>query len=127
MTKKRPFLTIAAILSATLILGMILGGMIVGAIIRDRVENLRALRTADGFAYHVGKIIGPVPDGQQATLDKILKDTGQQVEQVIARRRTEYMLILDDMERELEPVITRAQLEKLRAVRRQLRAQADGN
>lgn len=124
--QKHPLLTVTATLSATLILGMILGGAIVGAIIRDRLETLRDVRTADGFTQYVSQQIGPVPADRQARFNEILSGTGAQVEQLLKEGRSDFMQIIDSMEQELAPVISKEQLERWQAERKKVRDRIDG-
>lgn len=122
MTRKRPVLTVTAVLLITLLLGMVLGGAIVGAIIRDRLEALGDLRTEAGFVAHVLEKVEPLSDDQKVKVGLIAGDTGKKVEALLASRRTVFVSTLDAMEADLKEVLTEEQLERWQNARLKARA-----
>jgi len=126
-TLKHPLLTITVTLSATLILGMVLGGLLVGAVIRDRLDTLRDIRTAEGFTRYAIEKIGPVPADKEAKVYAIINTAGTDVEQMLERGRTGFMQIMNRMEQDLTPILSQEQLERIRAERKTVRDQLDGD
>lgn len=126
-TLKHPLLAVTAMLSTTLILGMILGGMLVGAIVRDRFETLRDIRTAEGFTRYVREQIGTIPADEEARFHSIINTAGADVEQLFKTGRADMMNIMDRMELELAPILSKEQLEHFQTERQKVRDQIDGN
>ncbi|TNE63830.1 MAG: hypothetical protein EP335_08490 [Alphaproteobacteria bacterium] len=123
---RKPIFKMAGLMLATLVVGIVLGGVLTGAVIRHRVENLRDFRTAEGFARHMSEIIGPVPEARRGDVQAILLATGRTVENALDGRRTELMLALDDMEAQLSVVLTPEQLARWQALRQRMRNRVGG-
>lgn len=114
---RRSWVLAAIVLGLTFSLGALTGGGIVNALVDKRLAQLRALGTAEGFAERVRSAIGPVAEGRQASLDRVLTTTGLDLQRILAGRRSDYGGRLDRMERELARILTPAQLAGWRKLR----------
>lgn len=121
MKTKKPILKVAAMLTATLLVGMFFGAAILGAVIRDRLEVLRDMRTADGFVSHVSRLIGPVEADQETEVNAILLATGREVESLVGYQKQEFMILIDSMERELSGRLTEDQMTRWYKARERIR------
>ena len=120
-TRTKSILKSSLILASVLILGMLIGGMLTGAVVRERLQVARDFQTSAGFVHHTERLIAPESEAQRAEIRMVLKRSGAKAELAFERGREELALILDHMERDLEPVLTAEQMERLRARRSQLR------
>lgn len=98
------------VLVLTFGMGVFTGGGIVNAIVEQHLEEWRSLSTAEGFAKRVRDAIGPVPGHRRPAMDRVILDTGQDLAELLARRRSEYGTRVDEMEQQLSDILTREQL-----------------
>lgn len=73
------------IVIGTLIVGMVLGGLIVGAVARHRLQELAELRTRPGLVNRLERVIQPTSDAQRDTVRAVLT---RHAERIVALRRT---------------------------------------
>ena len=125
MKTRKPILKVTAMLLATLVVGMLLGAMILGAVLRNRLEVLQDLRTADGFTSHVSRLIGPVDAAEATEVRAILEATGREVESLMDYQQEEFQILLDGMEAELAHRLTPEQMQRWYDVRARIRKRLD--
>jgi len=105
----------AAILAATLALGIVLGMMVHALMIRGRSRQQAELRGPPGFVAHLERVIEPEP-GQAAPVRAILEATADRNDRVIRAARDALRTELDSMTLRLGPVLSPAQQRRLQAM-----------
>lgn len=112
-----------SILLATLLIGALIGASVTGAIVRQRLDTVRAFASSDGFTAQLIKVIEPVSDQQQAAIEPLLRQAGRDIEDVVGVTRVEIFLVMEGLETALTDHLTEAQLQRLRDRRQQVRMQ----
>ena len=112
-----------SILLATLLIGALIGASVTGAIVRQRLDTVRAFASSDGFTAQLIKAIEPVSDQQQAAIEPLLRQAGRDIEDVVGVTRVEMFLVMEGLETALTDHLTEAQLQRLRDRRQQVRMQ----
>jgi hypothetical protein len=102
----------AAILFATLALGVVIGMLGSGLLQRVRTERLGELRRPRGFAAHMEEIIQPRED-QRAAVHQIVDSIGRRNDSVIRAARVELRAGIDTMQARLAPLLDDDQRERL--------------
>lgn len=98
-----------SILVFTLVIGMVLGALIHGAVMRNRFKQTAfRMRTQWGFVERMERVIQP-DDSQREEMRKILRKHFQKMNQFQA----EMSVIMDSLRIELEPILTKEQKERL--------------
>mgnify|MGYP003651514203 CR=1 FL=1 len=121
MSSAKPIFKVTAMLGATFLVGMLMGALVLGAVLRGKLEVLRDMRTADGFVSHVSRLIGPVEPDQATEVNAILEATGREVESLVTYQQQEFMILLDGMEGELETRLTPEQMQRWHDARDRIR------
>ena len=112
-----------SILLATLLIGALIGASVTGAVVRQRLDTVRAFASSDGFTAQLIKVIEPVSDEQQAAIEPLLRQAGRDIEDVVGVTRVEIFLVMEGLETALGDHLTEAQLQRLRDRRKQVRMQ----
>ena len=115
-----------SILLATLLIGALIGASVTGAIVRQRLDTVRAFANSDGFTAQLIKVIEPVSDQQQATIEPLLRQAGRDIEEVVGVTRVEIFLVMEGLEKTLAPHLTQTQMQRLQDRRQQVRMQYQG-
>ena len=121
----RPRLKAALILGATFLLGLVLGSLIVGAVVRERLQAIADFRDRDRFVARVEAFLEPTSDSQAEAIRPILEAAGARTESAFVVLRGDLTRIFDDLERELAPLLTEEQRQRLSDRRVLLRQRAD--
>lgn len=121
----RPRLKAALILCATFSLGLVLGGLIVGAVVRERLQVIADFRDRDRFVARVEAFLEPTSEAQAEAIRPILEAAGARTESAVAILRGDLTRIFDDLERDLAPLLTEEQKQRLTDRRASLRQRAD--
>ncbi len=121
----RPRLKAALILGATFSLGLVLGGLIVGAVVRERLQVIADFRDRDRFVARVEAFLEPTSEAQAEAIRPILEAAGARTESAVAILRGDLTRIFDDLERDLSPLLTEEQKQRLTDRRASLRQRAD--
>jgi hypothetical protein len=111
----------ALILAATLLLGMVLGGLVNARMVDSRVEQIGHLRTDRGFVRHFDTAIEPVDDEQEARIREILDRNAARMTDHMRRSRAEARAIMGSMREELSLILTDEQMAQLQERRPRLR------
>jgi hypothetical protein len=102
------------ILTATLILGMVLGSLITGKVMRNRVyDRLEALRTERGFVDRIERLIRP-DDHQREEVNRILSRHFGRMREVGKQMHEEFDAINDSLVQDLSQVLRPEQLERFK-------------
>ncbi|MGA2382618.1 MAG: hypothetical protein ABSG61_04205 [Gemmatimonadales bacterium] len=101
-----------AILVATLALGVVLGMVGQGLLMRDRARRVAELRTPPGFVSLVEEVIQPRAE-QEARIRPILEESARSYDSAVASARVELGAVLDSMKLKLAPLLDDRQRERL--------------
>lgn len=101
-----------AILVATLALGVVLGMVTQGFLMRSRWREVAELRRPPGFAAHLESVIRPRPE-QVAAVRPVLEATGRTNEVIINGARERLRLAVDSMRTQLAPMLDAEQNQRL--------------
>jgi hypothetical protein len=77
------------ILSATLLIGIVLGGVISGAIVNRRLQHLTELRRPGGFAFFLEHAIQPEDEAQAEAIHDVLDRMGPRFHEILERSHSE--------------------------------------
>lgn len=105
----------AAILLATLIIGMVCGALILGAFARDRLQPPPQV-TRERFVERWVRMVRPDP----AQLQRIREVVGEHepgFRENYMRHRQEMQVLVDSLHRDLEPILTEDQLQRIKQMR----------
>lgn len=102
----------AAILLATLALGVVLGMVLQGLLMRDRTRRVAELRTPPGFVSLVESVIEPRA-AQADSIRPILEEHARRYEGLVGSARTALSAVLDSMKLQLAPLLDERQRERL--------------
>ena len=105
----------AAILLATLIIGMVCGALILGAFARDRLQPPPQV-TRERFVERWVRMVRPDP----AQLQRIREVVGEHepgFRENYMRHRQEMQVLVDSLHRDLEPILTEEQLDRIKRIR----------
>lgn len=103
----------AAILLATLAIGIVLGMVGQGLLIRERTRRVEDLRRPRGFADELEQVIEPRDDTQRQAIRAILEATGHRNEAIINGAHESLRAVLDSMRTRLAPILDDRQRERL--------------
>lgn len=93
----------------TLAIGMVLGALIHGAVMRNRVKDMAfRMRSNEGFMRRMEMIIQP-DESQREALRKILRKHFQNMSQY----QENFRAMMDSLRTELEPILTEEQKKRL--------------
>jgi hypothetical protein len=107
-----PKLKSALVLGGTLLLGMVIGGLVTGAVIGKRAQRLAlALGNEDRFVGATMNFIEPNPE-KQDTVAHILHHYGATLASETKAYRKQQILILDSLKHDIMPLLTAEQQER---------------
>lgn len=101
------------ILLATLILGIAIGALGVGALAHRRGEHLRELRQPGGFVEHMERVIRPRDEAQREAIRPILEETDRIHWVLMDSTHNRLAAELQRMRERLAPHLDEAQQERL--------------
>ncbi|MGH7556301.1 MAG: hypothetical protein ACREMD_00685 [Gemmatimonadota bacterium] len=101
------------ILLATLILGIALGALGVGALAHRRGDHLRELSHRGGFVEYMERVIQPRNEAQREAIRPILEQTGRIHWTLMDSTHTRMVAELERMRQRLAPHLDEAQRERL--------------
>ena len=100
-------------LISTLVLGVLIGALLVGPLIaRRHFDRVDAMRTREGFAQRMERIIEPGAS-QVAQVREILNRHAAQFDGIFTQHRLQMDALVDSMWQELRPILTAEQLQRL--------------
>jgi NH3-dependent NAD+ synthetase len=109
------------LLAATLLIGLIAGASITGAIVRERLSYVRSFANAEGFATRFTELIEPLTQEQRTAVEPILQAAGGQIEARFQASGRQVFAVIEQLEQDLGGVLSQEQMKKLRAQRAKLR------
>ena len=109
------------LLIATLMIGIVAGATVTGALLRERLEYIRSFSKAEGFVVRFGELVEPLTPHQRAQVDPILKNAGAEIEATFGGAGEKVYGIVQQLEKDLSPHLTEEQLLQLQQRRLELR------
>ncbi|NNC65664.1 MAG: hypothetical protein HKN84_12830, partial [Gammaproteobacteria bacterium] len=101
------------LLLATLVIGLVLGALINGYFVRQRLDRIGGLMNPGGFGEHIEAIIQPTNDEQREAIRKVLDSASPQALAVMRESRQRMRALNDSVKAELENILTEEQMERL--------------
>ncbi len=105
----------AAILLATLIIGMVCGALILGAFARDRLQPPPQV-TRERFVERWVRMVRPDQE-QMRRIREVVGEHEPGFRENYMRHRREMQTLVDSLHRDLEPILTERQLERIQRIR----------
>lgn len=103
----------AVMLFVTLALGIAVGALGVGALSRQRSEQVQQLRRPPGFVAHMEEVIRPHDSAQRAKVDSVLVLTAAHNDSILRRANAQLRAALDSMRAHLDPILSADQRDRL--------------
>ena len=97
------------ILVITLFIGMILGALIHGAFMQNRIKDMAFRMRAPFGLLRILEDVVDLDESQQEAVHEVLKRHQERM----SRSRREVRTMMDSLRKELEPILTQEQLERL--------------
>jgi hypothetical protein len=101
------------VLLATLILGVLLGALLTGAVIRHRVAERSALLTPKGLAAYVEAAAGAETEAQRGAIREAAARAAPAVRATFRRARAEMEATVNQLRADLEPALSDEQMARL--------------
>lgn len=102
-------------ISATLLVGVLIGALATGAILNQRVEELQALRRQGGVVRFMERIIEPTDARQRAELRAVLDEFASRQMEIRQATFEEHRALFNTLREELDEILTPEQKQDLRA------------
>ncbi|MEL7489827.1 MAG: hypothetical protein AAGJ73_03840 [Pseudomonadota bacterium] len=110
-----------AILIATLMIGVVAGATVTGALLRERLEYIRSFSKAEGFVVRFGELVEPLTPQQRTQVEPLLKNAGAEIEAIFSGSGEKVYAIIEQLEKDLAPHLNEEQLLQLQQRRLELR------
>ncbi len=94
-------------------LGMILGGLLTGAMVNRRMHRIAELRTTRGMAFRIEEIVQPDSPEQREAIREVLDQAAPRFGEIFEQSRAEVHSVFDSVLAELEGVLTEEQQQRL--------------
>ncbi len=101
------------IITASVVAGVVIGALAVGAVVNHRVDELRALRRPAGFAPMIERVIQPQDGQQRREIQEALRRAAERNMELRMYMHERHFMILDSLRSDLEDVLTEEQMERL--------------
>ena len=102
------------LLGITLMVGVVLGALLVGAVGQFRAGRVEGMRGRDGFVRDIQRMIGPRDEAQRAKLRPIIEATAERNGQIMDAFNDQMRAALAELVAELEPHLDAEQMARLR-------------
>ncbi len=109
------------IILTTLIVGLVGGAMITGALFRERLEYIRSFSKVEGFEVRYSEMIGSLSDQQRAEVELLLRAAGEEIEMTFNSTGHKVYAIVEQLEQDLIPYLSDEQIARLRKRRTEIR------
>jgi len=100
------------IIVLTLVIGMIIGALISGVVVRHRIRQFMSLGHPDHLTERIESIIEPTA-AQRDTVHQILMRHAQQFHEIHGRFESQLLALKDSLKMDLDPILTEEQKERL--------------
>ena len=108
----------AIILTATLVVGFVVGVFATGALGSHRRARVEQLRERGGFIEHMVRVIAPHDETQRSAILPILEAVAERNRLIVDSSRAELRVALEEMIAELEPLLDAEQYRRISEVGR---------
>lgn len=115
VTKSKPYL----ILLLTLILGIAIGFLGSGLVVRNKIQDLRKMKTREGMAQVLERMLD-LEEAQIPQVRPVLEEHALRMRDLWDKHRDERRVEIDKLFEALQPVLTEEQLIELRASTRRM-------
>ena len=102
----------ALILLSTLIIGILCGALITGAITQARIAQIEGSPSPERFIRHMDRIIQPNAE-QRDAIQRTLEDYRPRFQNTMTQHREEIRVLIDSLQQDLRPFLTEEQLERM--------------
>ena len=105
----------ALMLFSTLLIGMLLGSLITGAVNNRRMSNLAEMRSARGLVFFFEDVVRPESEEQREAIRAVLDEAAPKFSTAMSESRERMKALSDSVRAELDPLLTdeqRARLEE---------------
>jgi galactokinase len=103
----------ALMLFSTLLIGVLLGSLITGAVNNRRMRSLAEMRSARGLAIRFEEMVRPESEEQREAIRAILDEAAPEFAAVMLESRERMRALRDSVLAELDPLLTEEQRERL--------------
>lgn len=103
----------ALMLFSTLLIGMLLGSLITGAVNNRRMRSLAEMRSARGLAIRFEDMVRPENEEQREEIRAVLDQAAPKFAAVMLESRERMRSLRDSVRAELDPLLTEEQRERL--------------
>ena len=103
----------ALMLFSTLLIGMLLGSLITGAVNNRRMRSLAEMRSARGLAYYLEDVVEPESAEQREAIRAVLDEAAPKFSEVMLESREQMRALTDSVLAELDPLLTEEQRARL--------------
>ena len=110
-----------SILIVTLLIGMLIGGALVGRIVKVRVDRFQSFTSEQGFISQYSEIIGEMSDEQRVLVEPVLRKAGSDMAALMQDSRNGFSDIINRVESELAGHLTDEQLNAIKERRETIR------
>lgn len=104
----------ALLLGGALVTGVLLGALIVGAFVSQRVDRLDALREPARLARFMEDAIEPTSPAQRDSIRAVLRYRARQTAAILQDTRRDLHAVQDSLRADLQPLLSDEQLNRLR-------------
>lgn len=101
------------LLLATLVIGLLLGALANGYLVRQRLDRLGNLMTPDGFSARLEQVVKPTSEQQREALRKVLEGAAPKAIQIMRQSRQDMRALNDSVKAELEDILSGEQMARL--------------
>jgi len=101
------------IIVLTLVIGMIIGALITGAVVHHRVRRFMNLGHPEHLAVRIEELIGP-DESQREMVHKILMKHSERFLSVHSQFESEMLALRDSLKKDLDPILTEEQKKRLK-------------
>ena len=101
------------ILFATLLIGMVIGSLVTGALNNRRLDRLVEMRSGRGMAYFLEEVVRPESPEQREQIRAVLEAAGTRFAVEMEGSSDRMRQLADSVRAELEPLLTPEQRERL--------------
>ena len=101
------------LLLATLVIGLILGALMNGYFVRQRLDHIGGLMNPAGFGEHMEEVIQPTSDEQREAIRKILDSAAPKAIAAMRESRAVMRALNDSVKAELANILTDEQMKRL--------------
>ena len=103
----------ALLLGGALVTGVLLGALIVGAFVSQRVDRLDALREPTRLARFMEDAIEPTSPAQRDSIRAVLRYRARQTAAILQDTRRDLRTVQDSLRADLRPLLSDEQLSRL--------------